>query len=283
MKILLTGHKGFIGNFLYSEIKSDKNNEIITVDKDDGENLCDEHFVNNLPDVDVIFHLAAFNGTKFFYTNPKEVCLNNTFPTINLVKRYSNTSAKFVFASTCEIFNSSIDIGNYPVPTDERVPIMFNDILNPRWSYSIPKALGENLVANSFKNWIILRYFNIYGPNQKDHFLPEFIKRAENNEFTIYGNDTRSFCFVEDAAKITYMLSKLTTNKIINVGRDDEVKIKDVAEKVLHLMGKDPKKLKILDGKKGSASRRCPDTRLLKSIIGDYNFINLDQGLEKTI
>ena len=160
---------------------------------------------------------------------------------------------------------------------------MFNDILNPRWSYSIPKALGENLVANSFKNWLILRYFNIYGPNQKDHFLPEFIERVKNNKFIVYGNDTRSFCYVEDAAKITNMLSKLALNKIINIGRDDEVTILSVAKMIMNLLNKDPKDLKVLGGKKGSASRRCPDISLLKSIIGNYKFITLKEGLKKII
>jgi len=175
MKILLTGHKGFLGKHLHAEIRKESIHHIITVDRDDGQDLCNEKFVFDLPEVDIIFHLAAYNGTKFFYSNPTEVSLNNTLPTINLIKRYSNTKSKFIFASTCEIFNSSTYTLNYKVPTDENVPIMFDNILNPRWSYSLPKALGENLIANSFKNWLILRYFNIYGPNQKDHFLPEFI------------------------------------------------------------------------------------------------------------
>ena len=183
MKILLTGHKGFIGKYLLEELKKE-NNQIYTVDKDEGEDLCDENFINSLPkDIDMIYHLAAFNGTKNFYTNPVEVCLNNTLPTINLIKKYNKTNAKFIFASTCEIFNSTIDMNLYDIPTDENVPIMFQDIKNPRWSYSIPKALGENLIANCGLDWLVIRYFNIYGPGQKDHFLPEFIDRVKNGEF----------------------------------------------------------------------------------------------------
>lgn len=282
MKILLTGHKGFIGKYLHLELLKNKH-DIITVDKNEKDDLCNENFVFNLPDVDLIFHLAAFNGTKFFYTNPTEVSFNNTLPTFNLVKRYSKSKAKFIFASTCEIFNSSIDNGYYPVPTDEKVPIMFNDILNPRWSYSLPKALGENLVANSFKNWLIIRYFNIYGPNQKDHFIPEFIKRVKKNEFSIYGNDTRSFCYVEDAAKITNLLSYKTSNKIVNVGQNEEISIENVAKLIMQLLNKNPNDLKVYNGKKGSVSRRCPDTTLLKNLIGDYKYINLEEGLKKIL
>ena len=250
MKILLTGHKGFIGKYLLEELRKE-NNQIYTVDKDQGEDLCDENFVSSLPsDIDMIYHLAAFNGTKHFYTNPVEVCLNNTLPTINLIKKYNKTNVKFVFASTCEIFNSTIDMNLYDIPTDENVPIMFKDIKNPRWSYSIPKALGENLIANCGLDWLVIRYFNIYGPGQKDHFLPEFIDRVKNEEFVLYGNDTRSFCYVEDAAKLTYKLSKLTNKKIVNIGCDQEISIKDVAIKIMKLLDKNPQDLIVVDGKK---------------------------------
>ena len=88
-------------------------------------------------------------------------------PTFNLIERYKNTNTKFVFTSTCEIFNGAVDNELYPVPTDENVPVMFNDITNPRWSYSIPKALGENLIANCGLDWLVLRYFNVYSLDQK--------------------------------------------------------------------------------------------------------------------
>ncbi|MGB0360365.1 MAG: 5-methyltetrahydropteroyltriglutamate--homocysteine S-methyltransferase, partial [Endozoicomonas sp.] len=78
-----------------------------------------------------------------------------------------------------EIFNGAVDKGFYDVPTDEQVPIMFDDITNARWSYSIPKALGENLISNLSTHWLIIRYFNVYGPGQRDHFISEFVERAK--------------------------------------------------------------------------------------------------------
>ena len=96
---------------------------------------------------------------------------------------------------------------------------MFNDITNPRWSYSIPKALGENLIANCGLDWLVLRYFNVYGPKQKDHFISEFVERVKRGEYYINGNDTRSFCYIDDVVFITHELVKNAKNKIINVGR----------------------------------------------------------------
>jgi nucleoside-diphosphate-sugar epimerase len=212
-KILLTGHNGFIGSHYYEKIKN--NFETNVLDKKSGQDLCLLEITESAPDCDIVVHMAATNGTKLFYEQPTEVAFNNTLPTFNLIKRYKGTNTKFVFTSTCEIFNGAIDKGIYAVPTDEGVPVMFEDITNPRWSYSIPKALGENLVANSGLDWLIIRYFNIYGPNQVDHFISEFVERVRNGEYYIKGNDTRSFCYVDDAIEITHRL--VMNNKNTNI------------------------------------------------------------------
>ena len=186
MNIALTGHNGFIGSHYYNLIKED--NQIFTFDRRSGNDLCDSNITNAIPDCDVVVHMAATNGTKLFYEIPTEVSFNNTIPTFNLIKRFKDTNTKFVFTSTCEIFNGAIDDGLYPVPTDENVPVMFKDVINPRWSYSLPKALGENLVANSGLPWLVIRYFNIYGPGQQDHFISEFVERVANGEYYLKGD-----------------------------------------------------------------------------------------------
>lgn len=281
MNIVLTGHKGFIGNHYYNLIHS--SNQVFTFDKSSGEDLCNNDIVDAIPDCDVVVHMAATNGTKLFYEIPTDVAFNNTIPTFNLIKRFRNTNTKFVFTSTCEIFNGAIDDGLYPVPTDENVPVMFKDVINPRWSYSLPKALGENLVANSGLPWLIIRYFNIYGPGQKDHFISEFVERVTKGEYYLKGDDTRSFCYVEDAINITHHLVKHANNEIVNVGKQEEVKISDVARIIMSIMGVDPNKLEILPGPVGSAKRRCPDTsKMLK--LTDYKYmVNLEEGLRLTL
>jgi nucleoside-diphosphate-sugar epimerase len=280
-KILLTGHRGFIGSHYYSKIKD--NFETLVVDKQDGNDLCIPEIVNNIPDCDIVVHMAATNGTKLFYEIPTEVAFNNTIPTFNLIKRYKDTNTKFVFTSTCEIFNGAIDKGLYPVPTDEGVPVMFEDITNPRWSYSIPKALGENLVANSGLDWLVIRYFNIYGPGQIDHFISEFVERVSHGEYYIKGNDTRSFCFINDAIEITHSLVMNHKNTIVNVGRQEEHAISDVARIIMNIMKVDPNKLEILPGPKGSAKRRCPDTTLMQNLTKFNQYTSLEDGLRKTV
>jgi nucleoside-diphosphate-sugar epimerase len=281
MKILLTGHKGFIGSHYHNLIK--KNNEVFVVDKILGEDLCDKSITQNLPDVDVVIHMAATNGTKLFYEIPTEVSFNNTIPTFNLIERYNKTNTKFVFTSTCEIFNGAIDDGLYPVPTDENVPVMFKDVINPRWSYSLPKALGENLVANSGLPWVVIRYFNIYGPGQKDHFISEFVERVANGEYYLKGDDTRSFCYVQDAVNITDQLVSHANNEIVNVGKQEEVTISDVAKIIMDIMGVDPNKLEILPSPLGSAKRRCPDTSKMLRLTNYQYMFSLKHGLKLTV
>jgi nucleoside-diphosphate-sugar epimerase len=280
-KILLTGHKGFIGRHYYEKIKNDF--DVVAFDKRSGQDLCLPDVVNNSPDCDVVVHMAATNGTKLFYEQPTMVAFNNTLPTFNLINRYKNTNTKFVFTSTCEIFNGTVDRGLHRVPTDETVPVMFEDITNPRWSYSIPKALGENLVANSGLDWLIIRYFNIYGPGQVDHFISEFVDRVSKGEYYIKGDDTRSFCFINDAIDITHRLVLNANNHIVNVGRQEENKISDVAKIIMDIMDVDPNKLEILPGPKGSAKRRCPDTSLMQELTGFTNYTSLKDGLKITV
>jgi nucleoside-diphosphate-sugar epimerase len=280
-KILLTGHKGFIAGHYYNRINSDY--EIFTFDKDDGKDLKEVNVTSNAPDCDVVVHMAATNGTRLFYEEPTEVAFNNTIPTFNLINRYKNTNTKFVFTSTCEIFNGAIDRGLHPVPTDETVPIMFEDVINPRWSYSLPKALGENLVANSGLPWLVIRYFNIYGPGQKDHFISEFVERVRNGEYYINGNDTRSFCYIDDAIEMTHRLITDHSGCIVNVGRQEENAIADVAKIIMDIMEVDPAKLEILPGSKGSAKRRCPDTALVRQLTGFDTYTSLKDGLKITV
>lgn len=277
-KYIVTGHKGFIGQHYFNHVKGAYGYDLLN-DK----NLCDPNLVKEMPDCDILVHMAATNGTRLFYETPTEVSFNNTLPTFNLVKRYQNTNTKFVFTSTCEIFNGAIDKGLYPVPTDESVPVMFDNIDNPRWSYSIPKALGENLVANCGLNYLIIRYFNIYGPGQKDHFISEFVERCKKGEYYIKGDDTRSFCYIDDAIQMTQSLIDNAENCTINIGKQEEVKISVVAKLIMDIMNINPDKLEVRSGPVGSAKRRCPDTTLVQRLTNFKEYTPLNEGLRTTV
>jgi nucleoside-diphosphate-sugar epimerase len=160
---------------------------------------------------------------------------------------------------------------------------MFDNIDNPRWSYSIPKALGENLVANCGLSYLIIRYFNIYGPGQKDHFISEFVERCKKGEYYIKGDDTRSFCYVDDAIQMTQSLIDNAENCTINIGKQEEVKISVVAKLIMGIMDINPDKLEVRSGPVGSAKRRCPDTTLVQQLTNFKEYTPLNDGLRSTV
>jgi nucleoside-diphosphate-sugar epimerase len=286
--ILITGSDGFIGKSLSQKLK-DLGHNVIGVDKNTGVDLTCRDSVKSLPDVDIVIHLAAFNGTKFFYTNPFDVITNNILPTQYLLERYVNKVKKFVFTGTSESYAGTTDIFNHEIPTDESVPLTISDVTNPRWSYAGSKICNELQVIACHKqfnqNFNIIRYHNVYGPDQTYHFIPEFIERAKKGDYTLHGwNNTRSFIYIDDAvdATIDIIFNSICDNEIIHVGNEDEVSMLFVAEKILNKLNIDAE-LILAPAPDGSTQRRCPNNNKLKKLIDYQQTITLDEGLDKII
>lgn len=294
-KFLITGSAGFIGSHLLKKIIFNKKNFVYSYDKKKikikSNNLIhkvvDLKFYKKFPKVDCVIHLAALNGTKFFYDKPMEVINDNLQSTTNILNFYKKRKCKlFIYAGSPEAIVGATDFFRMPIPSKENYPIVIEDVKNPRWSYGLSKALGELAVANSNLPYIIIRYHNIYGPGQKNHFVSDFIERILNKkQFLLNGfNDTRSFMYIDDAinATIKIMQEKKCLNEIINVGSNNELKILSVAKKIMKLMG-EKKKLKLNSSPKGSAKRRCPNIQKLKKFTKHKDSYTLEQGLKKTI
>ena len=290
MKFLVTGSSGFIGKSFYNFLQKKYGPEnVLFADKNSGCNLTIQDEVENLPDVDYVIHLAAHNGTKHFYDSPLSVIENSSVPTINLLKRYSGRVKCFIYASTCEIYSDATELGLADIPTKEDAPIVFKNSQNLRWSYAASKYLGELAVLASKKennqDYIILRYHNVYGESQVDHFIPEFAERALTGDFSLYGwENTRSFCYIDDAIRASYELifCNKALNKIIHLGNDEEISIKDIATKILDIMKLDGE-LILKDAPEGSVSRRCPDISLMKKLIQYKPEFSLEEGLKLTL
>lgn len=285
-KILVTGSDGFIGKHLVTKLLEHGYN-VITADKKSKTDLSDWNAVKSLPDVDIVFHAAAFNGTRYFYQTPYSVIRDNVLPTQYLLDRYAGNCENFIFTGTCESYAGAVDRFDWPVPTDESVPIVIDDVKNPRWSYGGSKALGELMCVGAHvqfgQPYTILRYHNIYGPGQVDHFIPEFSLRADAGNTELYGYDnTRSFMYVSDAVDITLQLIPTPLNQVVNIGSESEVTIKDLATMILEYKKiKTPLVLK--PAPTGSVSRRCPELSLLKSLVEYDPKVDLYQGIQLTL
>lgn len=293
-KILVTGAAGFIGEALVKRLSVNKKIKIYAIDKKKmsfkKNNIKffkkDLRFVKKFPRVDIVIHLAAFNGTKHFYNKPLEVIEHNFIPTMNLINFYKqNPCALFVYSGTSEIYAGNKFKSTKKLNLKENDKIIFDDIQNPRWSYATSKFMSEVAVINSKLKYIILRYFNVYGPNQIDHFIPEFISRLKINRYELYGyKNKRSFIFIDDAINATIKLinNQKSKNQIFNVGSEKEISILNCAKQILKII-KINKKIKLYDSPLGSPKRRKPNISKTKKLIGEFNKISLKEGLKKIL
>lgn len=286
--ILITGSRGFIGKHLCRKLDN-LGHHVIEADKELGFDLCDPDDVKHLPDVDIVVHLAAFNGTKYFYQLPYDVVRTNVLSTQNILDRYVGKVERIIFSGSCESYAGAVDLFDWPVPTAEDVPLVVSQIKNPRWSYGGSKIVNELQIISAGlqlgQDYSIIRYHNVYGPGQRDHFIPEFIERVKNGIYELEGwSNTRSFMYIDDAvdATVDIMFNKRCRDEIIHVGVNDQRSIKDVAEIILEEMNIDAK-LVLKGAPDGSVSKREPDIRKLVELTGFYPKVDLRQGIRKLL
>lgn len=315
MKVLITGGAGFIG-FKLAKFHASIGDRVIIFDslfKSNQQKDRELEELLHLPNVvfyqldltkpislelkeeiDIIYHLAAINGTKLFYEMPYELCLSNLLITINFLKFLETIKfSKIVFSSTSEVYAGAFENGLMTIPTAEDVPIIFSQPTHTRFSYASSKFVSEYLCLQFGKKFekdiSVIRYHNIYGPRMGfKHVVPEIIMRMLNNEspFNVYGaTETRAFCYVDDAVNATFKVasSSQTNQEIIHIGdQNGEVNILELAKRIKGILKKDVNLIP-LEGLPGSVQRRCPDTSKLRALTDFKISTNLDEGLKKSV
>lgn len=312
--ILVTGCGGFIGKFLLKDLLLDPENVVYGVDSKVKlsalvkseyipEEVCDRFVPLNLdlskqsdcldlPDVDFVFHLAAINGTSLFYEIPWEVFYHSTLTTINTLHRYNLSSRlkRFIYTSSSEVYASVVDQSPERCPTNERVPVGFYDVTNPRWSYGGAKLAGEIAAFAAGHQhdmpFSIIRYHNVYGPDMGlDHVIPDFINRGKSGLFELYGAENqRSFIYISDAIEATLAVAKSEEglNRVVHVGSMDMITIELLAKKIMLIAGWQGE-ISHFSAPTGSTLNRCPDTTFLNSVIGFSPKISLDEGITRVV
>ncbi len=300
-KILVTGGAGFLGSYLSENLSNE--NEVVIFDNGFRTGFVNTDKLSNvsiiqgditsqddwkkLPtDIDFVFHLAAINGTKFFYEIPDKVLKVNVQGTFNFMEWIANTNAKrFFFASSSEVYG-------FPkiFPTPETESLIIPDPLNPRFSYSSSKIIGEIIAINNTKtigiDFTIARFHNIYGPKMGfEHVIPEFIRKCvREEEFSVQGDglESRCFCYISDAIDGIKIISehKEGRNQIFNIGTNEEVTIKDLILQLEKVHGKSicPN---FVEFKNAGTKRRVPDiSKIIK--LGYKPKTSLSKGLKMT-
>lgn len=290
-KILITGAAGLIGNQLANNLSinhdvvgidnyfrpnadlSTNNFELINID-------IDSFLLKTVNDYDYIFHLAAINGTKYFYDIPNELIENNIISDISVFKfAKKNKNCKVIYASSSEIVSDSDTI-----PTTEETNVYIKDLHNPRWSYRISKMLSENYLVNSNIEFLIVRFFNIYGGNSKPgHFIADIIEKIVKKDYKIIGaNETRSFCYIDDAVNALINIFENATNEIVNIGTDEEISIASATKIISETLSLNVD-WEFESSVAGSTVRRCPDLSKLRMFYPKYSPLTFKEGIKKVL
>jgi len=243
--------------------------------------------------VDAVCHLAAVNGTEFFYTRPDLVLEVAVKGMINVLDACIAKGVGELFvASSSEVYQTPPE-----VPTDETAPLSIPDPLNPRYSYGGGKIISELLTINCGRNKlrraVIFRPHNVYGKDMGwEHVIPQFALRmhalCKQSQgpvaFPIQGSgeETRSFLFIDDMiAGLLKVIEKGEHLGIYHIGTEDEITIKELAREVARHFDRE---IQIAPGRlqPGGTLRRCPNIQKLRA-LGYAPAVSLKQGLSATI
>jgi len=237
-------------------------------------------------DIESAFHLAAINGTRFFYEIPEKILEVNVQGTLNFVKWLGNSNVKKIF------FASSSEVYGFPkvFPTSETEPLTVPNPTNPRFSYSSSKIIGETITINYSRKYgidfTIARFHNVYGPHMGfEHVIPEFIRKCVKNEpFTIQGDGTQSrcFCYISDAVDGVMLINEhpKAKNGIYNIGTNEEVCIRELVLMLEKIHGKkiDPV---YEEFQNAGTKKRVPSIAKIRE-LGYKPKISLEEGLRNT-
>jgi len=297
---LVTGGAGFLGSHLIKKLLNN-NEKVICIDNYISGNKKNIITYKNNPNFkfikhDVtkpinlnphkIWHLASPASPFIFYKKPIETTKTNFLGTINMLELARKTNAKILLASSSAIY------GEAEMHPQKEEYKGYVNCFGYRSCYEEGKRIAETLFFDFnhiYKCDIrIARIFNTYGPNMligDGRVISNFIIQALlDKPITIFGDglQTRSFCFVDDLINGLISLMKSSYNKPINLGNDEEIKIKDLAN-LIRLKIKSNSEIKNLPLPNNDPLKRKPSLILAKKELSWQANTSLDIGLNKTI
>tara|TARA_B100000579_G_scaffold314325_1_gene263817 strand:+ start:42 stop:980 length:939 start_codon:yes stop_codon:yes gene_type:complete len=297
---LVTGGAGFLGSHLIDTLL-DNGEEVICIDNySTGHKENIEKWIGHkrfelirhditLPiqlEIDQIWHLACPASPVHYQSNPIKTAKTIFLGTFNMLGLARRTNARFLLASTSEVYGDALV---HPQTED------YWGNVNPigvRSCYDEGKRLAEALCFDYQRmhnvDIRVIRIFNTYGPRMLPNdgrVISNFIVQAlQGKSLTVYGEgkQTRSFCFVDDLINGMLLLMNSSSNGPINIGNPDEYTIKNIAEII---RSKINPKLEIINEPLPSDDpiRRKPNISLAINKLNWQPKINLNDGLDKTI
>ena len=297
----MTGGAGFIGSHLCEKLLNLKH-EVICVDNfytgsnknishledfDDFEVMRHDVTFPLYLEVDGIFNLACPASPVQYQKNPVQTFKTNVHGAINMLGLAKRTGARFLQASTSEVYGD-------PEVSPQREDYWGH--VNPigiRSCYDEGKRAAETLTMDYQRQFNvdtrIARIFNTYGPNMsKDdgRVVSNFIVQALRNEsLTVYGDGSqiRSFCFVSDLVEgLVKLFLKEKVNEPINIGNPMPITMVQLAQEVIELTGSNSK-ITYLPLPQDDPRQREPDISKAKYLLDWQPTISRESGLKATV
>jgi UDP-glucose 4-epimerase len=314
MKILITGGAGFIGSHLAEALLAQGHEVTILDNLSTGKlenvahlegrpnfhivigDILNEFLVDKLVErADWVFHLGAAVGVDLIVKDPLRSLTTNIKGSEIVLENVYRYHRKVLITSTSEIYGKNL---NGPLKEeDDRV---LGSPLKTRWSYSTSKAIDEILAYVYWKEkkvpTVIVRLFNTVGPRQTGYYgmvIPRFVEQALKNEaLTVYGtgNQTRCFLYVKDAvdAMIRLMESPAAVGQVFNIGSQEEISIRALAEMIISLSESSGEIIYVpydeaYEEGFEDMQRRVPDITKISKLIGFKPTVNLEGILRMVI
>jgi len=314
VKVLITGGAGFIGSHLADQLLARGDHVVILDDLSTGRLANIDHLVGR-PDVefvlgsilnadlvdsvvarvDVVYHLAAAVGVELIVERPLQSLMTNIRGSEIVFEKAHKHGTRILVTSTSEIYGKNTSDRLHE--EDDRI---LGSPLKSRWSYSEAKAIDEILAYTYWREkgleTVIVRLFNTVGPRQTGSYgmvIPRFVSQALRNEpITVYGSgdQTRCFCFVGDVVSGMVRLCDHPEafGKVFNLGGNEEVSIRDLAERIINLAGSTskldfiPYDVAYEEGFE-DMQRRVPDVTRAANLVGFAPSVGLDETIRLVI
>ncbi len=301
-KILVTGGAGFLGSHLCDRL-IEAGHDVLCVDNfftGSKENVS--HLMSHprfelmrhdvtfplYVEVDEIYNLACPASPIHYQHDPVQTTKTSVHGAINMLGLAKRVRAKILQASTSEVYGD---------PEVHPQPESYWGKVNPigiRSCYDEGKRCAETLFFDYWRQHQlqikVVRIFNTYGPRMHPNdgrVVSNFIVQAlKGEDITIYGDgqQTRSFCFVDDLveAMLRMMGTASDVTGPVNIGNPGEFTMLELAEAVIRLT-KSKSKLVFLPLPQDDPKQRRPDISLAKEALGWSPKVELEEGLERTI
>ena len=281
MKVLVTGHTGFIGSNMFDFLKKKKSLEPVGYSRSTGQDIFNlNKLMGYVKGCDIVYHFAAYAKPGESVTKPLLTIETNIRGCLNALEACRRYDVLLVYPSSCEVYGDSTK------PIKEDFP------LKPPNPYAASKAAADRICFSYCKTYgldvKIIRLFNPYGPRQQlNKVIPTFYFQAiKNRPISVFGrgDDTRDYVFIDDIVRGLWLARRLPRGEVVNLATGKKTTNLELAKLILRLTGSNSQ-ISFVEYPKefGNIMFQVGCYDKAKKMLGWYPKIKVEDGVRRTI